>query len=73
MLLKVGLVNSNTTLLSKITQFHFTDLNILSKTIKQLPKKSYLNYLNYVYEQKQPLQPSKKTSTRKRPLKKYKQ
>ena len=47
--------------------------HFVKKTIKKIPKKSYLNYLKYAYEQKQQLQSSKKTSTRKRPLKKYKQ
>ena len=46
--------------------------HFVKKTIKKIPKTSYLNYLKYAYEQKPALKLSKKQSTRRKPLKNYK-
>jgi len=46
--------------------------HFVRKTIKKIPKTSYINYLKYAYEQKPYLKSRKKVSTRRRPLKKYK-
>lgn len=37
--------------------------HFVKKTIKKIPKTSYLNYFKYAYEQKPPLKLSKKQST----------
>ena len=46
--------------------------HFVKKTIKNIPKKSYVNYLKYAYEQKTHLKTMKKVSTRRKPLKNYK-
>lgn len=44
----------------------------VKKTIRKIPQKSYLNYMKYAYEEKQYSKINKKSSTQRRPLKKYK-
>jgi hypothetical protein len=46
--------------------------HFVKKTIKRIPKKSYLNFFKYAYEQKPHLKPREKVSTRRRSLKIYK-